>query len=1134
VQSRVPGKDDVQDQTLSAHWAPQGVAPAPVSLASLAVGDVVGRYVVGQRVGAGGMGVVYKAVDPTLGRTVALKVLRWVDAISPAARERLQREARALARVCHPNVVAVYDAGTVGGHVFIAMEFVDGPTLAAWTDQPSPAKPSREAIVRTYLDAARGLAAVHDAGLVHRDFKPSNVLVGADGRVRVSDFGLARTAVGPASAADRSASAAAVAGRHPIMLPRSSSTPDGSVDGSLGERRSEPATDSLDGGITVPGTILGTPAYMSPEQRSGTAASALSDQYSFCASLYAALYGEVPSLITDAAGCVDAPGRARGARVPMAIRRALVRGLAPRPDGRYPSMRELIAALERGTASHRHRRAALLAAAFAVVLLAAGLLARTWGADRAPVFAPSTDGVRLSFAVLAVANATQAEEMAWLSPAFAELIGNELAAGDQLRRLDPQRVAQAARELHLPLGTVPAADLLRLRPALDADLVVGGRFVSVGTTGLRLEVQLHDLRRARVVATVKESGPADDPWRLALAVSTRLREALGMPAPTAEEVTQARSALPRRADAAQMYATAISQLRAYEPQRAHPLLDRVVALEPDYAPGYLALSQAWRMLGDIRRAEAASRRAMQASARLPRAQRLRIEGRYHRDGSRWRQAVEIYRALLTFFPDEIDDGLALASVQTAGGDPAGAIATLDRLRQLPSPLRDDPRLDLWEATAAARLHDARRALAAAERAKQRARTRGAQLIEAEAEDMIAEALHRLGRSAEALEHYDRAATMFASLGQESMGRAVAKARASILLDIGRTREAIAQLVELVPAFERVGDDYRLAGIWNELGQARGALGEIDLAFAAYARSLQLYRKLDDTEGVANVTFNRADLLWAEERLDEAEEGFRTALAGYETVQITSYAASARHRLAVLRWRRGDLTEALTGSAAAIAALRKTSDVFSLADALFFHGMLLRDRADPEAASAFAEAEQQYESAEDPLAAAVVRLRAVEWRLDRGAAEIDQDKLRADLARLEQARRPAEVALGWRVLARVQLARGAADESEQLLAQASPPYARDRVEHGIVAGLVALRRGHRAGRAAVAEACREAVSVPLVLECRLVIAQLSPSVRAGRELEAIARDAARAGLRRLAGAARAGPQRLAGAARADPR
>jgi serine/threonine protein kinase len=276
-------------------------------------GTVIGRYVVLARLGAGAMGVVLAAYDPELDRKVALKLLRPRGGDAGAARARLQREAQALAKLNHSNVVAVHDVGVHAGHVFVAMEFVDGQTLGAWT-QSAPR--SWRDVVGVFEAAGRGLAAAHASGLVHRDFKPDNVMIGKDGRVRVMDFGLARAtegAVEPARAGD---------------LPADKS-------------------DILATPLTQTGAMMGTPAYMAPEQFGGLEVTTRSDQFGFCVALFEALYGERPfggetlgALAFNATeGNVRDVGRTRD--VPMWLRRVVLRGLSPRPEDRFPDMPRL-------------------------------------------------------------------------------------------------------------------------------------------------------------------------------------------------------------------------------------------------------------------------------------------------------------------------------------------------------------------------------------------------------------------------------------------------------------------------------------------------------------------------------------------------------------------------------------------------------------------------------------------------------------------------------------------------------------------------------------------------------------------------------------------------------------------------
>ncbi len=318
--------------------------------AALPAGTRVGRYVVTGTLGAGGMGIVYAADDPQLGRRVSLKLLRAAlpgPGSSEAARVRLHREARAMARLSHPNVVAVHDVGTWQGQVFVAMELVDGQNLRLWRGS---AERSVNEILDVFLAAGRGLCAAHAAGMVHRDFKPDNVLVGRDGRVCVTDFGLARSVEDPWQAAALE------------LAPTLAAT-------------------EADPELTRPGAILGTPAYMAPEQHAGGNVDTRTDQFSFCVALYEALHGERPfsgRTIDDlaqavAAGRVAAPPR--GARVPARLRRILLRGLSPRPGDRWPTMELLLAALGRDRKRVPRRVAAI---ALAVAALSAVSLFGDW------------------------------------------------------------------------------------------------------------------------------------------------------------------------------------------------------------------------------------------------------------------------------------------------------------------------------------------------------------------------------------------------------------------------------------------------------------------------------------------------------------------------------------------------------------------------------------------------------------------------------------------------------------------------------------------------------------------------------------------------------------------------------------
>ncbi|HTE49564.1 MAG TPA: serine/threonine-protein kinase [Kofleriaceae bacterium] len=315
----------------------------------LAAGTVIHRYVIERVLGAGAMGTVYAAHDRELGRKVALKVLRHARS---SHGQRLLQEAKALARLSHPNVVAVFDAGSHGTVLFLVMELVDGQNLRAWlAERPR----SWREVLDVFRAAGEGLAAAHAVGIIHRDFKPDNVFIDRGrGRARVGDFGVARLnkLEGDAAAGD--------------VEPG-----EGGVE-STAHRYS---------GLTASGAVLGTPAYMAPEQWDPSAAlDARTDQFAFCVALYEALYGQRPFAGESVTELATSVGRGelqpaptdRGE--PAWLRRAVERGLARAPADRHPDMRALLGALSRDPVRRRRRWAAAAIGVGLVGAITAGVL----------------------------------------------------------------------------------------------------------------------------------------------------------------------------------------------------------------------------------------------------------------------------------------------------------------------------------------------------------------------------------------------------------------------------------------------------------------------------------------------------------------------------------------------------------------------------------------------------------------------------------------------------------------------------------------------------------------------------------------------------------------------------------------
>jgi tetratricopeptide (TPR) repeat protein len=503
-------------------------AQAPAAAGVLARGQVIGRYVVGELLGAGAMGRVYSAWEPELDRRVALKVLRDdAAAAGDGARQRVVREAQAMAKLAHPNVVTVHEVGTVDDAVYVAMELVEGDTLRAWGDAHRTRRDVRGSAA-LLVEIARGLAAVHAAGVVHRDIKPDNIIVGADGRARLGDFGLARArgAEVTAPAEDR-ARVAASAANPATAKPE---PPHDDAGRALSVPRPAPTVFAA-GTPSTTGSIAGTPAYMAPEVLRGGAADAVADQFSFGVTAWELLHGQRPFagttwgelLVATERGTVRAPV----ARVPGWLDAVVRRCLAADPARRFPTMRAVADALVAGLARRRAPAAWLAAGVVPIGALALYLALRGDGAAADPCA-----GVRAEVAGLALpagvephaASAVARWRTRWGDVRAATC---RAAAGDAAvatRRCLDQRKAEVAALLDR-LRTGPATartglvDALATLPAVDecAAVTVGGgdprpidpalaarvQAVEAALPGLRAAIALGDA--GSVVAGAREA-----------------------------------------------------------------------------------------------------------------------------------------------------------------------------------------------------------------------------------------------------------------------------------------------------------------------------------------------------------------------------------------------------------------------------------------------------------------------------------------------------------------------------------------------------------------------------------------------------------------------------------------------------
>jgi tetratricopeptide (TPR) repeat protein len=557
------------DRTLASEVAPaEGVARGSV------VSPRLGRYVVLEALGEGGMGIVYAAYDPELDRRVAIKLLRAGHG-DPEARLRLLREAQAMARLSHPNVVAIYDVGTFDGQVFMALELVRGRSVGDWLKVSKRTWPE---VLEIFVAAGRGLAAAHAVGLVHRDFKPDNVLIADDGAVKVMDFGLAR----------------AEAGR-------------GEASGLSGPHEGK----TLDLELTRAGARMGTPAFMAPEQHLGGAVDARTDVFAFCVALYLGVYGDYPfptdSWASLQAAVLDGAVRAppAGVKAPQWLERALRRGLQLRPEDRWQSMGALLEELtrERG---RRRRRLALGGLAVAATL---GLLSLR-GED---------EGARICGGAAAEIAATWGEEQRAAVDAALRATGASFAGQTAIRSLaaldayaDAWVEARAAacwahqrRELSEELYDLELACLSRRQREMAARVAV----LAAADAEVAQEA-------VRAVSSLPELDSCSDPARLRApyeppaAAARELVEALG--AQLAAARAQGEGGRPRRGYELATAASAAAEALGYPPILAEALVTQgsLEVLTGAYSAAEVSLGRAWWTALGARHDEAAATAAV--------------------------------------------------------------------------------------------------------------------------------------------------------------------------------------------------------------------------------------------------------------------------------------------------------------------------------------------------------------------------------------------------------------------------------------------------------------------------------------------------------------------------------------------
>jgi serine/threonine protein kinase/tetratricopeptide (TPR) repeat protein/TolB-like protein len=871
------------------------------------LGKMLGHYRIVEQIGAGGMGEVYQAHDQHLDRDVAIKILPPAILADEIQRKQFRREALLLAKLNHPYIETIYEFGHEDGVDFSVMELIPGKSLAAILKEG--ALPEK-VVLRLGAQFLEGLFAAHQQGVIHRDLKPANLFVTPEGRIKILDFGLAKL-VHPENAAD---------------LTRS---------------------------ITIDtGTISGTVPYMAPEQLRGEAADVRGDIYSAGAVLYEIATGRRPFPQTQGPQLMGAilhepptAPRAVNPQISAGLESGILKALEKVPSQRYQSAAELQAVLETlalGGSSELPREKAsggtslnaaradtrdtypfglkvFGLAAIAGILFAGlfiGLNVKGWR-DRLLHRAPSSDAAdvpmikgRPSVAVLGFKNVSGRPEEAWVSTALSEMLTTELAVGEQLRTVPGENVARMKIDLSLPDADTYGKDTLtKIRKNLGTDEVVLGSYVPLEKGQIRVDLRLQRTADGETLAAVSKKGTEEQLDELVSGAGLELREKLGAGEVSSVEAATVKASLPSNPDAARLYAEGLAKMRVFDYLGARDLLQKAVASEPRHALAHANLAAAWASLGYDEKAAAEAKRAFDLSSNLSRQDHLLVEGHYRETTREWDKAVEIYKTLFGFFPDNVEYGLLLAQAEIRGGNATEAFTTVDSLRKLPAPQNDDPRIDLVEATAAQSVADFTHQLTAATQAVNKGRATGARLLVARALVYQGIALRKLGRPKESLGLLEGARQIYSASGDKSGVAATLNSNANTLADLGDVQGAKTQYEGALAIYREIGNTVGAAKALDNIGSVISDAGDVEGGKKLSAEALALLQETGDRHDIANTSNNLATYYVLQGDLAGATKLFRQSLKLRQEIGDKSGQAGSLSNLGELLGQQGDVAGA---------------------------------------------------------------------------------------------------------------------------------------------------------------------------------------------------------------------------------
>lgn len=740
--------------------------------------------------------------------------------------------------------------------------------------------------------------------------------------------------------------------------------------------------------------------------------------------------------------------------------------------------------------------------------------------------------MRRSVAIMGFKNASGNAQSLWLSTAFAEMLVTELAAGGQIRTVAEEDIVRAKHELSLTnRDSFGATTLTRIHKDLGCDYVVAGSYLAIGEAGngrVRLDARLQDAVTGDTVASLAVVGSQSDLFDLASRAGEQLRAKLGVEPLTSTESEDVKLSLPSNPEAARLYAEGLAKSRLYDNVAARDFYQKVIRLQPEFAPAYSALAMALYFLGHDAQATDALRKALDLAHNLPQPVRLETEARYRGLTGDWTQAIEIYSRLQQSYPDNLDYGLELARAQDSLGNSVEAAATIAGLRKS-SPLdHDDPRIDLTEARTAAHLGDFKRQLAVAETAAEKSERTGARLLLARAKLHQGYACDDLGDYRCALDAYAVAKRTFAEYGNLDDSAVAVMSMGSILFKQGDIAGAKQTLLQALNLFRKNGDQSGVAIALSNLGSAYMTEGELPKAESLYRASLAIQVKRNNKGKHELLMCNLAILLERQGKFGEARDMLEPLVEHLRGAGKKSLLAYAIQTLGLVAEAQGDLPTALRMHQEAASLFKDMGNKKEYAGAERFLGeAFLREADFPSSRHVLAEANSIDHEIGAKTDADVGQVKLAEVALAQ-TASVDMAALQSAIGDLRQRELTDDEIEGEIVLARENMQQGRTAEAAKILAHTALISAKrydPTVRFDVALAIAHLRtvqhrfRDARSTIRPVLQMSMRIGCVPCQLEARLELGEVeiqAGNVERGRaQLHELANEAGSRGFRLIA-------------------